>query len=340
MGKGMSNMQLQKLFMKIDANSDETVDWDEFMNFMLLENQSLDIMTVDTANYELLIKPDPPLASDPKIHREMINQVVSVLEEGVTDRKKMQKYITGGRDGKVKIWNATTMELAETINVVNKAWVSTICYMERSGVIAVGAGDRSLTFYELATCQPTSKLTLKDGMPLSIGYIYLSSQKKEILAVGDDQGMLHVYKMGEKWHMCDYQTLKDKCLSCHTAELEAKRESLMAEPKAKKGRKSKSSASVPSKKNVLVIQHLERVEVFVIPIHRGWITRILIVEDLDSIVTSSLDGLIHLHGIEDLKHKRSFRQHQKGINAMVWSKSNRFFASCGEERNMYSCRHP
>ena len=39
-GKNLSHEQLTHLFMKIDANSDGTVDWDEFTNFMLLENQA------------------------------------------------------------------------------------------------------------------------------------------------------------------------------------------------------------------------------------------------------------------------------------------------------------
>jgi WD40 repeat protein len=160
-------------------------------------------------------------------------------------------------------------------------------------------------------------------MPLAMGYIYLASQKKEVLAVGDDLGVLHVYTMRDKWHMCDYQTLKDKCLSCHSAELEAKREKLMS-----------SIDSAKKSAKVLVIQHLDRVEIKGLRLHQGWITRVLIIEDLDSIVTSSLDGFVHFHGIEDHKYRRTFKLHQKGINALVWSKSNRFFASCGEERNM------
>ena len=34
--------ELTYLFMKIDANCDGTVDWDEFTNFLLLENQGAD----------------------------------------------------------------------------------------------------------------------------------------------------------------------------------------------------------------------------------------------------------------------------------------------------------
>jgi hypothetical protein len=38
LGQG-NEEELRKLFMRIDANSDGTVDWDEFSSFILLENQ-------------------------------------------------------------------------------------------------------------------------------------------------------------------------------------------------------------------------------------------------------------------------------------------------------------
>ena len=40
LGKNLTLEQLTHLFMKIDANSDGSVDWDEFTNFMLLTNQA------------------------------------------------------------------------------------------------------------------------------------------------------------------------------------------------------------------------------------------------------------------------------------------------------------
>ena len=44
LGKGMTPKQIEQLFWKIDANSDGTVDWNEFMNYMLLENETLSSM--------------------------------------------------------------------------------------------------------------------------------------------------------------------------------------------------------------------------------------------------------------------------------------------------------
>ena len=37
-GKNMNQKQLNQLFMKIDADSNGSVEWHEFMNYMLLEN--------------------------------------------------------------------------------------------------------------------------------------------------------------------------------------------------------------------------------------------------------------------------------------------------------------
>ena len=37
-GKNMNMKQLNQLFMKIDADSNGSVEWKEFMNYMLLEN--------------------------------------------------------------------------------------------------------------------------------------------------------------------------------------------------------------------------------------------------------------------------------------------------------------
>ena len=37
--------------------------------------------------------------------------------------------------------------------------------------------------------------------------------------------------------------------------------------------------------------------------HKGWITKIKFYEDLNYIVSSSLDGMIHIHKIDDLSYK-------------------------------------
>ena len=40
----VNNYEIYVSKKKIDANSDGGVEWDEFMNYILLENQTLDLM--------------------------------------------------------------------------------------------------------------------------------------------------------------------------------------------------------------------------------------------------------------------------------------------------------
>ena len=70
--------------------------------------------------------------------------------------------------------------------------------------------------------------------------------------------------------------------------------------------------------------------------HKGWITRIRYFEQLHYLVSSGLDGFIHVHELDGLKYKdnKTFNLHQKGINAFVYSAKHRFIASCGEERHI------
>lgn len=45
--------------MKIDADSNGSVEWNEFMNYMLLENQTLSNMKTENFSYIKSKKPDP-----------------------------------------------------------------------------------------------------------------------------------------------------------------------------------------------------------------------------------------------------------------------------------------
>jgi len=71
-------------------------------------------------------------------------------------------------------------------------------------------------------------------------------------------------------------------------------------------------------------------------IHKGWITKIKFYPDLNYVISSSLDGMIHIHDIEKLKYRdnKTFNIHQKGVNSFIYSSMHRFIASCGEERHI------
>ena len=90
--------------MRIDANSDGSVEWDEFMNYLLLESQQLQSIRNEYCYYKNKSYNDPPGITAPGSHQNMISDF-KILE----DQGEGVKYISTARDGYVKIWNAKNL---------------------------------------------------------------------------------------------------------------------------------------------------------------------------------------------------------------------------------------
>ena len=93
------------------------LEWHEFMNYMLLENQTLANMKQETFEYVKSEKPDPQSTRQLECHAKNITSILILypemyLEKGgsVHDKpgssayRKQIKYVTGSQDGMVKIW--------------------------------------------------------------------------------------------------------------------------------------------------------------------------------------------------------------------------------------------
>lgn len=68
------------------------------------------------------------------------------------------KFITSSRDGTIKVWNAMSLQVEQTIKVGKqkkqmggevKFWVNAIIYMKKSKKIAAACADRTIKFYDL-----------------------------------------------------------------------------------------------------------------------------------------------------------------------------------------------
>ena len=97
--------------MKIDADSNGSVEWHEFMNYMLLENQTLSSMKQEHFEYVKSNKPDPAPTKTKLCHVDMITSIHVILPEdasGLTSEqfKRKMKFVTSSRDGTVKVWQA------------------------------------------------------------------------------------------------------------------------------------------------------------------------------------------------------------------------------------------
>jgi len=208
--------------MRIDADSNGSVEWHEFMNYMLLENQTLSSMKQEHSEYikSSIVDPAPHKAN---CHSDMITSIYIITpdpeemtynpERPEPYRRKM-KYVTASRDGKVKIWNAFTMKLElKEIVVVKDIWVTCIHYMTLSKRLVAGSANRMISFYDLSSTQfniPTSRIEGLVGIPLCIEYYRWPENNNdsnlETLLVGDDLGICHMYTIKSRdWHICTFK---------------------------------------------------------------------------------------------------------------------------------------
>jgi WD40 repeat protein len=99
---------LRKLFYRIDANCDGTVDWDEFSLYMLLEQQGAAEIMESEKRREL--KPPTTIAkvSSCEAHSKIIDCCTLIPPCGGFG----SRYATGARDGTVKFWSPEVGMLA------------------------------------------------------------------------------------------------------------------------------------------------------------------------------------------------------------------------------------
>ena len=191
LGKNLTHEQLTHLFMKIDANSDGSVDWDEFTNYMLLETQAASNMS--DRSYQVCYQDalDKNLGSvwvdpSPKAlhHRNMIAGILAI--------PKQEKFVTHSRDGTVRVWHAGTLAHLRTLRV-SESWVTDCKHFPLSNRLVASSIDRTVSFYDAGTYELTSQLTGLDTSPMCIGYWQDPEAESERMILGDDAGNIALY---------------------------------------------------------------------------------------------------------------------------------------------------
>ena len=98
--------------------------------------------------------------------------------------------LTHARDGTVRVWNAQNHMHLKTLKV-SDSWVTNTCHFEQSNRVGVASIDRSISFYDGASCELTGQLTGLDTAPMCIGC--WNDQLQERMIVGDDCGNIALY---------------------------------------------------------------------------------------------------------------------------------------------------
>jgi len=198
LGDNLSDIQLTHLFMKIDANSDGSVDWEEFTNYMFLGNEDTSDGQQDDASVQYL----PPnfdvyrLNNADKHYQK--DQIVSLAF-----MEKSNQLVSASQNGVIRLWHPTTLMFQGSFrtNGLEKNWLTDMAFLQHSNRLAVSSLDDGVTIYDMVT---EGKKVAAQLEPRVFGHsvpLCLASHcddSKELLMIGDDSGAAHIYKMNER----------------------------------------------------------------------------------------------------------------------------------------------
>ena len=152
--------ELAIIFMKVDANCDGTVDWEEFCSYMLMENQLKDVMSSELGVDAPFPNPIRELHSS---HRDTLVRIsyfpkISYGPEDFADGTS-GRYVAVSRDGVMTFWNMD-LNLQRTI-LLNEGhynspkgnktvWVTDCVVLANVKKIAVSTTERDIAFYDCA----------------------------------------------------------------------------------------------------------------------------------------------------------------------------------------------
>lgn len=183
--------------MKIDADSNGSVDWDEFTNFMFLKRQTGGTDNSASSNWMFLEKEQADInAATPSVYHSDIITVVKHVPD-------IDKYATGSRDGTFKLWNAADFQHSKTFQNCKGSWVSDLCVLPEKR-LAVCASDRSISFYGLyrQNLELTGRIFASGmmGTPLCMATAVIGEEHR--LMFGDSKGTVRMLK-------CEFDSFKD-----------------------------------------------------------------------------------------------------------------------------------
>ncbi|XP_077864869.1 WD repeat-containing protein on Y chromosome-like [Saccoglossus kowalevskii] len=204
MGAGqVDDRQLAIVFMKVDANCDGTVDWDEYLSYMLLEYQERALMNT-------LCKDIPfskPVKDIPSNHHEMLTGIAflptiihrhgSVADES---EHSVGRYISVSKEGTVNFWsldlaNLKSVSLEQPRDKVSPMWITDMVCMPNINMIALSSTERDICFYDV-NANKFDKVFQVTGIShcaMSMDYWYdTHNMNHAVLAFGDSGGNVSV----------------------------------------------------------------------------------------------------------------------------------------------------
>ncbi|RKP20946.1 hypothetical protein ROZALSC1DRAFT_27617, partial [Rozella allomycis CSF55] len=169
------------LFMKIDANSDGTIDWDEFSTYMMM------------GQIELGDRKQVFVEKDKKTLHCKSKDVIKRIDY----IQKERKYVTVSRDAIATLWNPEFV-LQKSINLKDlirtDSWVTDACFLHEYNKLALINDDRLLCIFDILSIKPRCVLIAGpiENNPLSICFARSHDEENDMILFGDDGGYMNI----------------------------------------------------------------------------------------------------------------------------------------------------
>ncbi|KAG8462926.1 hypothetical protein KFE25_001699 [Diacronema lutheri] len=153
---------LADLFMQIDANSDGTVSWGEFLSFAVLHSQALmnARALVEQRLPTSFLPPVVSLGASARVHPTPITHVLPLPDA--------HKVLTCSRDGTIALWDGAELRLERSfanashlprghsarspfIGGSNDPWISTVHHAPERATVFVSTADRNVLLYDASS---------------------------------------------------------------------------------------------------------------------------------------------------------------------------------------------
>ncbi|KAJ7987525.1 hypothetical protein DPEC_G00327400 [Dallia pectoralis] len=193
------------IFMKVDTNCDGHVDWDEYLNYMLLEYK-------EKESFQKLNRPvyfPTPLQTVPIAQCEPIVRLQFFPFQaphggsGPKTRSQLGRYLSVSRDGVLNYWNER-FTVTRTVNLDylrrtppftsnQQMWVTDMICLSNLNQLAISSTRRAVEFYDISgsKCDILFSLTGLGGYVVVMDY--WSDETKGVFSIGDDKGFVSVF---------------------------------------------------------------------------------------------------------------------------------------------------
>ncbi|KAJ3227462.1 WD40 repeat domain 95 [Clydaea vesicula] len=296
--------QMTLLFMKIDANSDGTVDWDEFSGYMMagsMESDGLALIFDDRVK-RLLGSP----------HRDMIKIIDFIFKE--------RKYLSVGRDGTICLWNQN-LKLQKVMYTKDffpqMSWVADALFVQEFNKLIIVTDNRQLCIYDILSIKPRLLCAISqlEHNPLCLAHASNYEEESDLILFGDDGGFLNVITLRRSFFENTSDTIQYEHLT-------AAKLTKVEDKETKTWRKLSKEESM-KKYNLFFYRR---------KIHYDWILKIQYIHEINAFITCSSETNRSL-AIGDLERKTERHVSvPKGIKCFEYCRRPSFLVTGGRDK--------